>query len=68
MKPPGGGSSDIFGGEMMTETPRSTKNHMRSNIFSEPEPMAKNGELHFGNIYFGSNYTLKDIQFSSDLI
>ena len=50
LKPPGGGSSDIFGGEMVVEAPRATKNHMRSNIFSEPEPMAKNGELNFAYI------------------
>ena len=45
LKPPGGNSSDIFGGETMMDAPRATKNHMRSNIFSEPEPMAKNSEL-----------------------
>ncbi|XP_075145434.1 microtubule-associated protein Jupiter isoform X4 [Haematobia irritans] len=33
LRPPGGGTSDIFGGDM-PQTPRSIKNHMQSNIFS----------------------------------
>jgi hypothetical protein len=41
LKPPGGGSSDIFAGQDPLTTPRSIKNHMRSNIFSEASP-AKN--------------------------
>lgn len=45
MKPSGGGNSDIFGAENLEETPRFTKNHMRSNIFSEPENVAKNSKL-----------------------
>lgn len=32
-RPPGGGSSDIFGAEL-PQTPRNVKNHMKSNIFS----------------------------------
>lgn len=41
LKPPGGGSSDIFAGSDPLTTPRSIKNHMRSNIFSAASP-AKN--------------------------
>jgi hypothetical protein len=46
LKPPGGGSSgDIFGPDghdgLMPSTPRSVKNHMRSNIFAAPEPVNK---------------------------
>jgi hypothetical protein len=33
LKPPGGGTSDIFGGAI-PNTPRSVRNHMASNIFS----------------------------------
>lgn len=44
MKPSGGGNSDIFCSESLEEVPRSTKNHMRSSIFSEPENIGKNGE------------------------
>ena len=40
----GGGNSDIFGAENFEEAPRSTKNHMRSNIFSEPETVTRNCE------------------------
>lgn len=43
LKPPGGGSSDIFGGETPS-TPRHVKNHMKSNIFAEPESMNKTGD------------------------
>jgi hypothetical protein len=44
LKPPGGGSSDIFGGDQ-PQTPRSAvKNHMKSNIFTAPEPLNKNGD------------------------
>ncbi|XP_070493601.1 microtubule-associated protein Jupiter isoform X1 [Chironomus tepperi] len=43
LKPPGGGSSDIFSGDVQT-TPRSIKNHMKSNIFSAPSPTSKNGD------------------------
>jgi len=43
LKPPGGGSSDIFGGDNQ-QTPRSIKNHMKSNIFAAPEPVNKNGD------------------------
>ncbi|XP_059612165.1 microtubule-associated protein Jupiter isoform X4 [Phlebotomus argentipes] len=35
LKPPGGGTSDIFGGESSMETPRTVKNRMASNIFGE---------------------------------
>ncbi|GAB0092710.1 Microtubule-associated protein Jupiter [Sergentomyia squamirostris] len=35
LKPPGGGTSDIFGGEGGAETPRTVKNRMASNIFGE---------------------------------
>lgn len=41
LKPPGGGTSDIFGGAV-PNTPRSTKNRMVSNIFSAPSDL-KNG-------------------------
>ncbi|XP_054089233.1 microtubule-associated protein Jupiter isoform X1 [Zeugodacus cucurbitae] len=33
LRPPGGGTSDIFGGDL-PQTPRNVKNHMQSNIFS----------------------------------
>jgi len=39
LKPPGGGSSDIFAGSDAATTPRSIKNHMKSNIFSAPSPV-----------------------------
>jgi hypothetical protein len=43
LKPPGGGSSDIFGGNGY-DTPRSgNKNHFASNIFAQPEAVANNG-------------------------
>jgi hypothetical protein len=44
LKPPGGGSSDIFAGSDPLTTPRSIKNHMKSNIFSEASP-AKNSTV-----------------------
>lgn len=48
LKPPGGGSSDIFGGNGYggngNETPRSgNKNHFTSNIFAQPEAVNNNG-------------------------
>ncbi|XP_055714401.1 microtubule-associated protein Jupiter isoform X16 [Phlebotomus papatasi] len=43
LKPPGGGTSDIFGGESSMETPRSNKNRMASNIFGDTAgPVSKN--------------------------
>lgn len=39
LKPPGGGSSDIFAGSDSASTPRSIKNHMKSNIFAAPSPI-----------------------------
>jgi len=39
LKPPGGGSSDIFAGSDAASTPRSIKNHMKSNIFAAPSPI-----------------------------
>ncbi|XP_067634055.1 microtubule-associated protein Jupiter-like isoform X2 [Eurosta solidaginis] len=33
LRPPGGGTSDIFGADL-PQTPRNVKNHMQSNIFS----------------------------------
>uniref|UniRef100_A0A6B2EBH9 Microtubule-associated protein Jupiter n=1 Tax=Phlebotomus kandelakii TaxID=1109342 RepID=A0A6B2EBH9_9DIPT len=45
LKPPGGGTSDIFGGESSMETPRTVKNRMASNIFGETgTSVSKNGE------------------------
>uniref|UniRef100_A0A1L8E5C3 Microtubule-associated protein Jupiter n=1 Tax=Nyssomyia neivai TaxID=330878 RepID=A0A1L8E5C3_9DIPT len=45
LKPPGGGTSDIFGGESSTDSPRSSKNRMASNIFGETAgPVSKNGD------------------------
>lgn len=41
LKPPGGGSSDLFGGSVPS-TPRSTRNNMASNIFATPSDV-KNG-------------------------
>lgn len=37
LKPPGGGSSDLFGSEAGPATPRNTKNRMQSNIFAAPD-------------------------------
>lgn len=42
LKPPGGGSSDLFGGSIPS-TPRSARNHMASNIFAAPETKPVNG-------------------------
>jgi len=39
LRPPGGGSSDIFGADM-PQTPRTVKNHMQSNIFSSEKNSA----------------------------
>jgi hypothetical protein len=44
LKPPGGGSTDIFGSDDTPMTPRSIRNHMKSNIFAPPEPTSRNGE------------------------
>nr|XP_029727204.1 microtubule-associated protein Jupiter isoform X7 [Aedes albopictus] len=46
LKPPGGGSSDLFGADNQPQTPRSmNKNRMQSNIFAAPEGQkAGNGE------------------------
>lgn len=41
LRPPGGGSSDIFGQDAPS-TPRSVKNHMQSNIFSSEKGSVKN--------------------------
>ncbi|XP_063708623.1 microtubule-associated protein Jupiter isoform X2 [Culicoides brevitarsis] len=41
LKPPGGGSSDIFGGEN-PQSPKGVKNRMQSNIFAAPAPANKN--------------------------
>ncbi|XP_046804580.1 microtubule-associated protein Jupiter isoform X4 [Lucilia cuprina] len=41
LRPPGGGTSDIFGGDL-PQTPRSVKNHMQSNIFSCEKDSIKN--------------------------
>lgn len=46
LKPPGGGSSDLFGGSVPS-TPRSTRNNMASNIFATPNDV-KNGN---GKLY-----------------
>ncbi|KAG5681998.1 hypothetical protein PVAND_011394 [Polypedilum vanderplanki] len=61
LKPPGGGSSDIFAGDTAS-TPRSMKNHMKSNIFQAPSPVANsnNGEgrrpyVNSHNRLFGDN-------------
>ncbi|XP_046804577.1 microtubule-associated protein Jupiter isoform X2 [Lucilia cuprina] len=44
LRPPGGGTSDIFGGDL-PQTPRSVKNHMQSNIFScEKDSIKNNGD------------------------
>lgn len=45
LRPPGGGTSDIFGGDL-PQTPRSVKNHMQSNIFScEKDSIKNNGKF-----------------------
>lgn len=41
----GGGSSDIFAGSEAS-TPRSVKNHMKSNIFAVPSPIRSQGNHH----------------------
>ncbi|XP_061396743.1 microtubule-associated protein Jupiter isoform X2 [Musca vetustissima] len=41
LRPPGGGTSDIFGGDL-PQTPRNVKNHMQSNIFSCEKDNVKN--------------------------
>ncbi|XP_055849363.1 microtubule-associated protein Jupiter isoform X2 [Episyrphus balteatus] len=41
LRPPGGGSTDIFGSDVPS-TPRSVKNHMQSNIFSCEKGSVKN--------------------------
>ncbi|XP_058974192.1 microtubule-associated protein Jupiter isoform X1 [Musca domestica] len=41
LRPPGGGTSDIFGGDL-PQTPRNVKNHMQSNIFSCEKDSIKN--------------------------
>uniref|UniRef100_T1PER3 Microtubule-associated protein Jupiter n=1 Tax=Musca domestica TaxID=7370 RepID=T1PER3_MUSDO len=44
LRPPGGGTSDIFGGDL-PQTPRNVKNHMQSNIFScEKDSIKNNGD------------------------
>jgi len=45
LKPPGGGSSDIFG-SAVPNTPRSVKNHMASTIFNTGGTDVKNGNGH----------------------
>ncbi|XP_068156121.1 microtubule-associated protein Jupiter isoform X9 [Drosophila tropicalis] len=53
LRPPGGGSSDIFGADMPA-TPRTVKNRMISNIFSADKDGAiKNNE---GNPVTGEGY------------
>jgi len=46
LRPPGGGSSDIFGSEM-PQTPRNVKNRMVSNIFAAEKDngLKNNGKL-----------------------
>lgn len=45
LRPPGGGSSDIFGTDL-PQTPRNIKNHMQSNIFSTEKDSVKNTGEH----------------------
>lgn len=46
LKPPGGGSSDLFGGSVPS-TPRSIRNNMASNIFATPSDVKNgNGKSH----------------------
>ncbi|KAG4078298.1 hypothetical protein HA402_013008 [Bradysia odoriphaga] len=51
LKPPGGGSSDIFGhaNGNTAATPRSNKGHMASNIFAPPLAKSCNGDNHRRN-------------------
>ncbi|XP_058824416.1 microtubule-associated protein Jupiter isoform X4 [Topomyia yanbarensis] len=37
LKPPGGGSSDLFGSDNMPQTPRNSKNRQQSSIFAAPD-------------------------------
>jgi len=48
LRPPGGGSSDIFGSEM-PQTPRNVKNRMASNIFAAEKDngVKNNGKLEY---------------------
>lgn len=55
LRPPGGGSSDIFGAEN-AGTPRTVRNHMASNIFGSTQdaPVKNNGKcLHILSLLFG---------------
>uniref|UniRef100_U5ERZ6 Microtubule-associated protein Jupiter n=1 Tax=Corethrella appendiculata TaxID=1370023 RepID=U5ERZ6_9DIPT len=48
LKPPGGGSSDLFGPEPQVQR-TSSKNRMQSNIFADEPTPAKNGESRRNN-------------------
>ncbi|XP_029727211.1 microtubule-associated protein Jupiter isoform X7 [Aedes albopictus] len=55
LKPPGGGSSDLFGADNQPQTPRSmNKNRMQSNIFAAPEGQKAGNEN--GNPVTGEGY------------
>lgn len=43
LKPPGGGSSDIFGANNESTTNRNVKHHLASNIFAAPASRNGNG-------------------------
>lgn len=58
LKPPGGGTSDIFGGAV-PNTPRSQKNRMASNIFAAPSDI-KNGNGRFPK-WIGILYSLSPL-------
>nr|NP_001262475.1 jupiter, isoform I [Drosophila melanogaster]AGB95857.1 jupiter, isoform I [Drosophila melanogaster] len=61
LRPPGGGSSDIFGSEM-PQTPRNVKNRMASNIFAaEKDNGVKNNE---GNPVTGEGYKVVANEYS----
>lgn len=60
LKPPGGGSSDIFGGSIPS-TPRTVRNNMASTIFA-PSNDSKNGNGN-GKQYFGNNPQIKPFSF-----
>ncbi|XP_058449389.1 microtubule-associated protein Jupiter isoform X6 [Malaya genurostris] len=54
LKPPGGGSSDLFGTDNMPQTPRNSKNRMQSNIFAAPDSQRAGNES--GNPVTGEGY------------
>lgn len=62
LKPPGGGSSDIFGGSLPS-TPRTVRNNMASNIFGASSDLKNgngNGKWAYSNAYIFFFFSLKE--------